>query len=345
MSGTTARPSGRFRRKLLFSAVALLLSLVLAEGGLRLVLPVARRVSLPNDMIQSHLDGAAYRYDPDLGWYWPDPGVGGSPVNLYGFVRSTPMTREKPHGVRRVITFGDSQTFGAGMPPEKTYSARAEAALGPGWEILNAGISGYRSLNVLRLLKLKMLAFQPDAIVVDCMPFDSPRDDGSLAGAAIGATPIDRLRGLLWHSRLYYSLRLGMEVANPWRARWLDDTHAVENARGLDAPPGGGEGLGADDPRRALGNHALIQAWGERYGVTVFFMQYAVMDEDNAHGCMTGPGELPEGARVIPVCERLAATGIPAPRLFQDRNHLTEEGNALVGGFVADALREWAAGP
>ncbi len=332
-------------RRAVYALVVLVALILGAEGALRLTLPAARRASLPNEMIQAHLDGAAYRYDPDLFWYWSDPGQMGSPVNAYGFVRAVPMSREKPAGVTRVITFGDSQTFGAGMRPDQTYSAFAETELGSGWEVLNAGISGYRTLNVYRLLRLRMLAFSPDAVVIDCMPFDSPRDDGSLEGRPLVSSRSDALKRLLWHSRLYYVLRLGLEVLNPARARWLDDPHAAEDAAA--AQKTGGRGV---DPRgggvpvmERMGNHELIAEWGAAHGVTVFFMQYPIMDEQGNHGCMTGPDELPPNARVIPTCERLQATGRPAPALFQDRNHLTEEGNRLVGGIVADALRAWAA--
>lgn len=354
----TARARLPLGRRVLFAAVLLVGSLLAAEGVLRLVLPVAKRASLPNDMIRAHLEGAAFRYDPDLFWYWSDPGADGSPVNEHGFVRAEPMTVEKPAGVTRVITFGDSQTFGAGMPPDKTYSAFAEAALGDAWEVLDAGMSGYRSLNVYRLLRLRMLAYAPDAVVIDCMPFDSPRDDGSLAGTPLVRTPLDTLRRALWHSRLYYSLRLGLEVADPWRARWLDaDEGATRVAHGPPGPQGpplaGPQGpppAGSPAPTepppgggRDLGNHDLILEWGRENGVAVLFMQYPIMTHGGEHACMTGPGELPEGAPVIPACDRLAASGIPAPRLFQDRNHLTEEGNRLVGSIVAESLAAWAA--
>ncbi len=297
------------------------------EGGLRLAMPALRRVSLPNDMIAAHLAGTTFRHDPDVYWYWPDP-LGGpsSPVNEFGFVRAEPMTMEKPPGVTRVVTFGDSQTFGAGMLPTKTYSAFAEAALGEGWEVLNAGVSGYRSLNVYRLLQLRIAAFDPDVVVIDCMPYDSPRDHGPTVGSPLGSRGLDLPRALFWHSRLYYVLRLGLEVFDPDRPRWLDESTP-----------------GAPVPREDLGNHGLIAKWGRAHGVEVLFMEYPVMTEAGEHDCMTGEGELPEGSRVVRTCGRLKALNPSAPALFQDRNHLTEEGNQLVGGIVADAIREWAA--
>ncbi len=324
-----APPSPRrrlsFGKRLLFSILVTLAVFVGTEGILRLTFPVARHASLPNEMIEAHLKGAAFRYDPDLYWYWPE-GFGG-PVNEFGFVRKKKMTMQKPEGVTRVVTFGDSQTFGAGMTPDKTYSAFAEEAMGPGWEVLNAGISGYRTLNVYRLLQLRIEAFDPDAIIIDCMPFDSPRDDGPIVGRKLSRNPAaEFLRQTLWTSRIYYLLRLGLEKANPDRPRWLDQ--ATERRQ---VPEG-------------LGNHDRIAQWGKERGVEVIFMQYAIMDEMNHYGCMTNPGELPPDHYIVPTCERLKASGYPAIKLYQDRNHLTELGNQLVGEVVAETLKSWVAG-
>ena len=321
-------------RRLVYALVLVCLTLGVAEGVLRLTLPTARRVTLPNEMIRAHLEGAAFVYHPDLGWYWENPGGSGSPVNAYGFVRSERMEKKRPPGVTRVITFGDSQTFGAGMRPDQTYSAVAEATLGDDWEVLNAGLSGFRTLNVYRLLRLRMLAFEPNAVIIDCMPFDSPKDDGSLQSRPLVQSPVDAARGLLWHSRLYYVLRLGLEVLNPDRARWLDETDAAKPRIGPREP-------GRPYDEAQAGNHDLILEWGRDNGVEVFFMQYPIMDEHRKYGCMTGKDELPAGARIIPACDRITESGLPARDLFQDRNHLTEIGNQIVGKIVADSLREW----
>lgn len=301
--------------------------LAAVEGALRLTLPVVRKASMPPDMIEAHLVGEAFRYDPDLGWYWKHLSTQGAATNAFGFRRHLPMSFARPAGVVRVVTLGDSQTFGAGLRPDESYSAMAEAELGEGWEVLNAGISGYRSLNVLRLLKLRIQAFRPDAVVVDCMPFDSPRDDGALQGRALVESWTDGVKRGLWNLRLYYVLRLAIEKSDPDRPRWLDQAAARRGG-----------------PSEEYGNHDLIQQWGDAEGVTVFFMQYPVMNESGALGCMTNPGELPPGARVIPACDAILADGRSGLTLFQDRNHLTVEGSRVVGRAVAEALRAWKAG-
>lgn len=311
-------------KKGLFAVLVAAAAFAGLEGALRVALPVARRVTMPDDMVQAHLAGGeAFRYDPDLGWYWKHLGDSGAAANAYGFRRAKAMTFAKPEGTVRVVTLGDSQTFGAGLPPDQTYAALAEERLGAGWEVLNAGLSGYRSLNVLRLLQLRIEAFRPDAVVIDCMPHDSPRDDGRLAGRPLNADWTHDLRAALWTSRTYWATRMLVEKLDPRRPRWLDQAP--------EARPGGSD----------QGNHDLIAAWGRERGVAVLFVDYPVMNPDDTLGCMTLPGELPAGSTVVPACAALAATGRPARDLFQDNNHLTLEGSRIVGDALAASLRAW----
>lgn len=319
-------------RKALFALLATVLAVLGAELALRSVLPAAGRATLPDAQIAAHLNGKAFRYHPDLFWTWADPGAPGSPVNAHGFVGKPSMRVEKAAGTRRVVFFGDSQTFGAGMGPGQDYPAVAESTLGEGWELLNAGISGYRSLHVYRLLRLRIEAFAPDAIVVDCMPFDSPRDEGPLATAPLRGAAVEAVQRFLWHSRLYYVLRLAREKLDSSRPRYLDASLAKR-----------AQGQGGAPVHGLLGNHDLIQSWAEERGITPFFLTYPIMEENGAHGCMTNPGELPPGVRVIDACAALRATGQPAGQYFVDRNHMTVAGNLLVGALVADALAAWAA--
>lgn len=312
-------PPRTLSRRLLYSALATLLFLAGAEALVRLTYPVVRSATLPDTMIRDHLKTTGFVYHPDLYWYWAFLPSAAMQVNEYGFRRARPMTFEKPVGTRRVVTLGDSQTLGAGVDVESSYSAVAERELGQGWEVLNAGISGYRSLNVLRLLKLRIKAFAPDAIVVDCMPFDSARDDGELTTLPIGAST-SRLKGLLWHSQLYRLARLGLEKLDSDRARWLDRPAVPKNGIGL-------------------GNHDLIMEWARKENVEVFFMQYPVMQHGRID-CQTQADELPPGARVIPACDALQADGRAASELFQDMNHMTEAGNEVVGALLARVISE-----
>ncbi|MCB9745946.1 MAG: hypothetical protein H6740_25450 [Alphaproteobacteria bacterium] len=293
----------------------------LVELTLRLTLPVAARATLPEGMMEAHLDNQTFVYDPDLFWYWkdvPDPTNG---LNSHGFRRREPMKQRKPEGVVRAIAFGDSQTLGAGLPDDEAWPHQAERALGPGWEVLNAGVNGYRTLNIHRLLRLRMADYDPDYILVDSMPFDSERDHGGLVASG-RASLSARASALLWHSRIYYALRLTLEKLNPRRPRWLD------RAPGMLEPFSEG-----------LGNHDLIADWAEDHGAQAVFLTYAVNDEGWKLGCHTRPGELPEGVPIADVCAAFRQSGHNAHALFQDRNHFTALGAEVAGQAVADTLR------
>lgn len=312
-------------RKLLYTVLMTVFTLAALEGTLRVLFPVVRTASMPETAIRIHMSRKSLAYDPDLYWYWvraPDNGV---PLNEYGFRRTKPMTLKKPPGTLRVITVGDSQTMGAGVSADATYSAFAEDALGAGWEVLNAGISGYRSLNVYRLLQKRLGYFQPDVVVVDCMPFDSPRDDGPLVGPRV-RTSEQKLRALLFESATYHLLELVLDKLRPNRPRWLDEHKHNPRAR-----------------EQGFGNHDLIARWGEQYGVQIVFMEYPVMDGTGQElGCQTQPGELPSGFPVVPACQALQdekQKGTPALELFQDHNHLTARGSYVVGQAVARTLK------
>ena len=301
---------------MLYSLVTLVLLLTALEGVLRLALPVLRTATMPGQMIATHLKGGGLVHDPDLYWYWPELPIVGLELNEHGFRRSKPMTADKPAGVRRVVTLGDSQTWGAFHTQAQSYSGVAERQLGAGWEVLNAAVPGYRSLNVYRLLRRRIVRYDPDIIVVDCMPDDSARDDGPMERPPLGAGTLKRL---LWHSRTYYALR-----------------HLVLWAR-QDAPH--------EVPARIFrhleegrGNHELIKAWGEARGITVVFMAYPVMMGGGKLLCTVKPRQLPPGSLVFPACAALASSGYKTTDLFHDHNHLTILGNEVVGYALAKYL-------
>ena len=308
----------RTRRKILFSLVTLVSVIFGLELVLRLALPALRTATLPGQMIDTHLREGAQKYDPDLFWYWPKLPIDGLELNKYGFRRTKPMTVGKSAGVVRVITFGDSQTWGAFHKQHQSYSGVAERQLGPGWEILNAAVPGYRSLNVYRLLQRRIERFDPDIIVVDCEPFDSQRDDGVIQELPLGAGLIKRV---LWHSRIYYSLRhlvRRLRSASPYKAPPETWQHIEEGQ----------------------GNHDLIKAWGDRRGVKVIFMEYPIKTEKNKLLCAVLRAHLPPGSLFFQACQTLGKSGYKVTDLFHDHNHLTILGNEVVGYALAEMLRK-----
>jgi lysophospholipase L1-like esterase len=78
----------------------------------------------------------------------------------------TPYGRERSPGAHRVMIFGESTIFGWGLSYDETPAALLEAALGEGWQVVNAGQPGYTSEQVWRLAELAIPAYRPDTVVV-----------------------------------------------------------------------------------------------------------------------------------------------------------------------------------
>lgn len=90
-------------------------------------------------------------------------------INALG-LRGPETTRDKPDGVRRVLILGDSVAFGWGIPETETFGRRLEAQLRASLacpiEVLNAGVSGYGSVEEAHYFLHEGLAFAPDVVLI-----------------------------------------------------------------------------------------------------------------------------------------------------------------------------------
>jgi lysophospholipase L1-like esterase len=170
MDGASARKPRSLAKSLVFASIPLAVLLVALELGVRVL-------RLDQDCPNSYSEGGMWACDPILNFKLsPDLIAGGKPLNRAGF-RSREFT-PKPAGVFRVLSLGDSWTFGiistAVQPvifiPEP-YPQRLERLVaervGPGRvEVLNAGVAGYNSFQGLMLLRSKLRGREPDLITV-----------------------------------------------------------------------------------------------------------------------------------------------------------------------------------
>ncbi len=310
------------RRKLLFAALVCVFALVAAEVLLRLVTYQVGLASIPEDQVRRHLEKDAMVFHDELGWVrddLPNPGLG---INAHGF-RHPDVSQRKPAGTWRAFALGDSQTYGAGVDAPEAYPSQAEALLrerapeGATVELINAGISGYTSLQALRLVQVKLLDWDPDAIIVDCRTHDSPRDDMVAGGATTGL--LDRLT---FHSRLAWTLRFAIERIRPQHARPMQ-AGAME--------------MSAQDLAATFGNHSLIVELARSEGFDLLFVDYPFWDGQQVT-CLAPANELPAGVPVAPACAALRDAGVPLDQLFLDNNHLTVEGNRRVAQALAETI-------
>ncbi len=146
-----------WRRAALALAALVLLDVALRLGPARdgellgLVLPPFGRPEHANQRawLALHASGAPERgpgaFDAELGWTWRPGAVfddGRASVGAGGARGARVYAERPPPGVLRVLTFGDSFTFGDAIPDEATFQAILERRR-PGWEVLNYGVSGY----------------------------------------------------------------------------------------------------------------------------------------------------------------------------------------------------------
>jgi hypothetical protein len=312
-------------KKAAFALLTVVLVLGIAEIVLRFGTRELGRATIPDDLVQRHVREGSMKYHPVLGWVrseLPNPRLG---LNAEGF-RYGDVPREKPPGTWRAFTLGDSQTYGAGARSDETYTFVAEQLLrqrlgrGDDLQVINTGTSGYGSLQALRLIEIKLLAWDPDLVIVDCRTYDQSKD-GLLP--PIGGTRA-AMEGLLWNSRLYYTIRFWAERLRPTTGRSMQHRPGEIN-----------EG----ERKLAFGNHENLRDLAQRHGVGLMFVDYPVWDQKrDTVVCQAPPEELPEGVPVVRACLALQESGRAPSELFIDPNHLKAPGNNLFGHTLADAI-------
>lgn len=93
-------------------------------------------------------------------------------INSLGFRDDSETDIEKPEGTYRIITLGESSTYGWGVSSKDTYSKLLEKRLNESFsspltfEVINAGVPGYTAYQGVLLLKHKLLELRPDLIIV-----------------------------------------------------------------------------------------------------------------------------------------------------------------------------------
>jgi hypothetical protein len=78
-------------------------------------------------------------------------------------------------GERRIVVIGDSFAFGWGVSDRETYAARLEASL-PRCEVLNLGVGGYGTDQMLLMLESEGVRYRPDLVIVGVVSADTDRN-------------------------------------------------------------------------------------------------------------------------------------------------------------------------
>lgn len=170
------RPSPRPARRAVFALIVLLLVLGAAEGGARL----GGARLFPQRRALDALPGQAVPGEPNMvvdtvtGWR-PRTGKqtsfgipGGTTVNSRG-MRGPEVVVPKPAGERRVLFVGDSTVFGVMVADADIFPRKVETALqaiDPKVKVLDGAAPGWSSFQARRALEERLLALEPDLLVV-----------------------------------------------------------------------------------------------------------------------------------------------------------------------------------
>ena len=92
-------------------------------------------------------------------------------INSHG-TRGAEFAAEKPAGTLRILSLGDSRTFGWGLTEAETYSGRLQQLLQQKFgsskkiEVINAGVNAWSYPQMFVYFRDYGLAFKPDAVVL-----------------------------------------------------------------------------------------------------------------------------------------------------------------------------------
>lgn len=239
------RRRARRGRRILALALGTVLTLVLAEV-------LVRAIDLPPKPLEPlYVPSYQLSDDPRLGYeYRPsyrgegggfDPAHRAIHTNAHGF-RDREFELAKPAGTLRILALGDSTTAGNCIDdPELVYPKVLERRLaqrgdGRRYEVLNLGVGGYHTLQEVRCLELKGLAFEPDFVcVLFCVNDFYANADGDVRARLVAArahvdaaAPRASLLGaVLQRSRLAFCV---YHRVRAWVDSWSDTVFARDES-------------------------------------------------------------------------------------------------------------------
>jgi len=169
---STAARQFTVKRSVFFAAILVAGFFLLVEVGLRIV--GVRPGPQPRILLRMvDTDIELPFIQPDAETFWsPAPGFRGEfmgkPVSINALgLRGAEVAIPKPAGLKRVVCFGDSITFGYGAGDEETYAYRLGRLLEERHaEVVNAGVTGFTSHQVRRLVHRLLPRLQADVATI-----------------------------------------------------------------------------------------------------------------------------------------------------------------------------------
>jgi len=357
-------------KRVIFSLIPLVILAAGIEGAVRLAnldRPAIQSTPLPEEL------AGLIQLDRELFWSlrpnthltWRGTRVS---VNHQG-TRGADIAPKQP-GEFRILSLGESTTFGVNVSDDETYSARLEEWLrttrpNRPVTVINAGVSAYSSFQSVTFLEQRGLTFQPDLVlfyheVNDYLP-TSLRD---ASNNEIGVVQTDRE---LYESRAGRGHRALMQ----WSAvyRWLSYSLAQARIRKFDRPDAGNPLLGiglpgyalppllapvakggssemprnekalgrrvTDEERRA--NLERLISLCQRHGVPLVILHPSYRDSSR-HTCVLTQVVAGSGVPLFDAFDSLHPAGVPPRVVFTDAWHPGPDGHAWLARDLAAFL-------
>jgi lysophospholipase L1-like esterase len=321
-------------RRRLYAVLTLTLLAASAEGICRQVWSVEDAALNPK---LAHLtDHPTQLWIPHRG-RTNDTTVGGMSLttNQLG-LRDDPITDPAPR--TRILSMGESTTWGHGVAAEETYSQRLEAKLradGHDAEVINAGIERWSIWQSYVFLAEQGRALAPDAVMLYHLHSDSlPRGVRDTDSFFIEVAQTDRelylrrhpyrhVLGLLYKSRAYLMLRRSV--------RGLPRVHSdtVPVADGQPRVPR------ADRQAALAGIAALCQSMG----AVLVVMMPVYQDHAPRDDTLTDFAQS-TGAKYLDLAMEKSAQRIPDAGFFLDPHHPTAAGHAHIADWIHSNIAE-----
>jgi lysophospholipase L1-like esterase len=147
------------RAKIVLALVSALLAIAIPEIGARLLFPPPPPNMFPG-LSPNEME------DPDLLWR-NRPNSAEGPINSLGF-RGPEVNLAETPGSIRILSMGESTTYGDGVSSEATYSQQLEINLrnqGVQAQVLNAGVRAWSTVQSVRFLELNAAQLMPKTVI------------------------------------------------------------------------------------------------------------------------------------------------------------------------------------
>ncbi len=106
---------------------------------------------------------------PDRELIWKLNPSSGHGINSFGF-RGREFKKKKKDDVYRIVCMGNSCTFEIKIPGKNTYPIILENMLNENskkrFEVINAGVPGYSSFQMLKYFKKSVVNYNPDMVII-----------------------------------------------------------------------------------------------------------------------------------------------------------------------------------